>query len=952
MAKLRVDKIAAPIIKDEYTGSVYFDGDGDYLSISYTTSFDFDFGAVDFTVEAFVLTTDTTTNYPSVVGRWQSAGNACWDFRPQTTDASDNFSFVYSTDGTTPVIVSSGVNICDGKWHHIAASRKGGDLYLFVDGTLKTTHSIGTSAIFDSASAPLYIGYDPYGSSYYNGYTSNLRICKGHAVYTGNFTVPTRELEVHTGAKGVVFPAADNRTVLLACQDAYNQLTEATGRHKITGAGNLGGVPGQELVENGDFASSLDNWTASGIQFSHTTNNVGGNTSGKLMYYATGTNTTRNIYQDVPTVSGARYVLSFDSSSDTASANTIDIAGTSVYTLGDNNNSKLDRTEVGFTASSSTTRITFTSTVSNRAYLDNVSVVAVPPISEANPGLLRKTNTTSTITETTGSVYFDGTGDYFSVGNASDADWAFGTDPFTVEHWIYWQSVGNGQLLSPGMGNETNAWYWQYYNSQLQWGAQGVASDLTYSFTPNANRWYHIAVSRDYSQKMRFFIDGVEVASGTVSRNYVASASPLLIANGGAGNFQGYMSNVRVCKGHAVYTSNFIPPTRELEVHEGPDDDRTVLLCCYDGENIFADKTGRHIIAVYGDRPSSTTWTSTDTPVGSTTVTPGLIREVDPTEGPTFGGGAGFVSQNWLTLPKGTTEQRSRGRGLVGGGYITNYTNTIEYIEIHTLGNGQDFGDLSIAKAFVSTNSSSTRCVFSGGYAPSASRSEIEYVNISTTGNVTNFGTTISSSHSRAACGSNTRGIIASGSASNIIEYITFSTLGNSKDFGDYGIGRHRDHSGCSSPTRGIFAGGFTPTNTNSIQYVTISTVGNSQDFGDLSSARGLGTGAASSATRGVFFGGSVYPSTSGTNIIEYITISTQGNTTDFGDLTRSSYRMPCTSNGTRAVAYTSSPSPGGNAIEYVTIATTGNASDFGDSLINAREYSDSASSDSHGGIS
>ena len=38
-----------------------------------------------------------------------------------------------------------------------------------------------------------------------NGYISNLRICKGHAVYDGNFTVPTRELEVHLGAKGVVF---------------------------------------------------------------------------------------------------------------------------------------------------------------------------------------------------------------------------------------------------------------------------------------------------------------------------------------------------------------------------------------------------------------------------------------------------------------------------------------------------------------------------------------------------------------------------------------------------------------------------------------------------------------------------------------------------------------------------------------------------------------------------
>ena len=282
-----------------------------------------------------------------------------------------------------------------------------------------------------------------------------------------------------------------------------------------------------------------------------------------------------------------------------------------------------------------------------------------------------------------------------------------------------------------------------------------------------------------------------------------------------------------------------------------------------------------------------------------------LPREVDPTEGPTFGGGAGFVSQNWLTLPKGTTTQRSRGRGLVGGGYISNHTNTIEYIEIHTLGNGQDFGDLSIARSFITATSSSTRCLFHNGYDGSNSRSEIEYVNISTTGNATTFGSSLSSQQSRAGCGNNTRGIVASGSSSNLIEYVTFSTLGDSKDFGDYAIGQYRDHSGCSSPIRGIFAGGFTPTNTNSIQYVTISTVGNSQDFGDLSSARGLGTGAASSATRGVFFGGSVYPSTSGTNIIEYITISTQGNTTDFGDLTRSSYRMPCTSNGTRAVAYT-----------------------------------------------
>ena len=125
-------------------------------------------------------------------------------------------------------------------------------------------------------------------------------------------------------------------------------------------------------------------------------------------------------------------------------------------------------------------------------------------------------------------------------------------------------------------------------------------------------------------------------------------------------NFKVTSPIFRVCKGHAVYTSNFAVPTRELEVHPGPDDDRTVLLACYDGENIFADKSGRHIIAAYGDRTSSPTPTATDSPIGITTNNPGLTRDVDNTFGPVFQGGAGFASQNWLTLPKGTTTDDSQ----------------------------------------------------------------------------------------------------------------------------------------------------------------------------------------------------------------------------------------------------------------------------------------------------
>ena len=76
---------------------------------------------------------------------------------------------------------------------------------------------------------------------------------------------------------------------------------------------------------------------------------------------------------------------------------------------------------------------------------------------------------------------------------------------------------------------------------------------------------------------------------------------------------------------------------------------------------------------------------------------------------------------------------------------------------------------------------------------------------------------------------------------------------------------------------------------------------------------------------RGVFVGG-------GANIMEYVSISSTGNTTDFGDLLVSSNSLGACSNGTRGVTSGNSS----NSISYITIATTGNATDFGD-LIQAR---------------
>ena len=133
----------------------------------------------------------------------------------------------------------------------------------------------------------------------------------------------------------------------------------------------------------------------------------------------------------------------------------------------------------------------------------------------------------------------------------------------------------------------------------------------------------------------------------------------------------------------------------------------------------------------------------------------------------------------------------------------------------------------------------------------------------------------------------------------------------------------------------GVFGGGQTPTIVNTIDYITIATTGNTTDFGDLTSTN-FYTGACSSSTRGVFGGGST-PTT--VNTIDYITIATNGNASDFGDLTVARYALAACSSSTRGVFGGGYLAPTDqNIIDYITIATTGNATDFGDLTVTRRE--------------
>ena len=241
-------------------------------------------------------------------------------------------------------------------------------------------------------------------------------------------------------------------------------------------------------------------------------------------------------------------------------------------------------------------------------------------------------------------------------------------------------------------------------------------------------------------------------------------------------------------------------------------------------------------------------------------------------------------------------------RGMIGGGRDhPSYWTSIDYITISSGGGSNDFGELVQGGWSGAGASSNTRGLFFGGYYPGTTDfagtvrnfKKIQFVEIASTGvNAGVFGElTENGIRECGALASTTRAVRLGGKTTTTapswsnevksIDYITIATKGDAQDFGEL-IAINAAGTACSNSTRGIHAGGVSPSRVNVIQYITIATLGNSQDFGDLTSVTCLQGGAASS-TRGVFAGGS-QPTT--VNTIEFITIATTGNATDFGDRT------------------------------------------------------------------
>ena len=178
------------------------------------------------------------------------------------------------------------------------------------------------------------------------------------------------------------------------------------------------------------------------------------------------------------------------------------------------------------------------------------------------------------------------------------------------------------------------------------------------------------------------------------------------------------------------------------------------------------------------------------------------------------------------------------------------------------------------------------------------------------------------------------------------IDFTEMSSRGNAVHFGD-ALSSNRQAGALGSSTRGVFGG--RDGSSNVIEFITFSTQSNSSDFGDFTVGRSGSPGTASDGTRGLFFGGYA-PNLASANVIEFITIANLGNGTDFGDLTNAGSEAAGCASPTRAIRM-GGRLTGNNptdVIDFFTIQTLSNAQDFGDLTV-GRSEAGGASSDTRG---
>jgi hypothetical protein len=214
--------------------------------------------------------------------------------------------------------------------------------------------------------------------------------------------------------------------------------------------------------------------------------------------------------------------------------------------------------------------------------------------------------TFSPFSQTGWSNYFSGSGNFFSPATGSSDYNPGATGAWTFETWIYLTATTNGSFYGVGDGSAYSNSMACGYNGTRFTFVQGNGSSnpvsITASTTHPINNWYHYAVSKDSSNVIRLFINGVQVGTQTYSSTISTGNRPVINGvydNNGLGNSgcTCYLSNLRWVKGGALYTNSpFVPPTSPLTtaVSSG------VCYLLFAQTNRFSDVSGTSVFIPTG----------------------------------------------------------------------------------------------------------------------------------------------------------------------------------------------------------------------------------------------------------------------------------------------------------------------------------------------------------------
>jgi hypothetical protein len=169
-------------------GSMYFDGNGDYLT--QPSSQNFNFGTENFTMEGWFYQTGLSSSYPAIVSNPLGWGNAgAWGvLSSHVSSGVRKLQFYcYNADASNPLLLGT-TTLSDNTWYYFALTRSGTTFRLFLNGTVEATATFGGSVT--SVSSGLVVGINQTAYPF-QGYIDDLRITKGYARYTSNFTPAT-----------------------------------------------------------------------------------------------------------------------------------------------------------------------------------------------------------------------------------------------------------------------------------------------------------------------------------------------------------------------------------------------------------------------------------------------------------------------------------------------------------------------------------------------------------------------------------------------------------------------------------------------------------------------------------------------------------------------------------------------------------------------------------------